>query len=469
MGLPDLYPAQVGSPYTTLAAPYTSGESTMTLVDATKLPDAPNIVCLAGDVAGEFKYTGKDGNTLTGVTKLSGTPETTWLAGTYAFRGIAAYDHNALIANVVSKEPAFAKNSAFNKNFGTTSGTVCQGNDPRLSDARTPKAHTHGGGDITSTVANAATATKLATARKITLSGDVTGSTTFDGSGDKTIITVVADNSHNHVIENVDGLQDALDGMVVVGHNHDGLYEPAFVKRTAFNKDFGTTAGTVCQGNDPRLSDSRDPKPHTHGGTDITGTVANADKVDGYHAADLPAYVQGQNLPTRTLVLQGASLIVPDTNGAEIVTETLPGGRLIRGASFGVSASDITAQIGHPMPTNWDGGTVTAQFLFATAATAGTVKFSLAGRASVSDNELDQAFGTPQSATLDIAAQPGKAAWDLWTTDPTNPITLAGSPQGPGRRWVQWKITRDAADTCAYDVLLLAVVIEYGTDGYSDA
>ena len=50
-----------------------------------------------------------------------------------------------------------------------------------------------------------------------------------------------------------------------------------------------------------------------------------------------------------------------------------------------------------------------------------------------------------------------------------SPFSGPGSPQGPGRRLVQWKITRDAADTCAYDVLLLAVVIEYGTDGYSDA
>jgi len=97
MGLPDLYPAQVGSPYTTLAAPYTTGEATMTVVDATKLPDAPNIVCLAGDVAGEFKYTGKDGNILQGVVALPGTPvATTWPAGTFAFRGIAAYDLDAL-------------------------------------------------------------------------------------------------------------------------------------------------------------------------------------------------------------------------------------------------------------------------------------------------------------------------------------------------------------------------------------
>ena len=38
----------------------------------------------------------------------------------------------------VGAEAAFNKNSAFNKNFGSTSGTVTQGNDSRLSDARTP-------------------------------------------------------------------------------------------------------------------------------------------------------------------------------------------------------------------------------------------------------------------------------------------------------------------------------------------
>lgn len=31
-------------------------------------------------------------------------------------------------------------------------------------------------------------------------------------------------------------------------HNHAGIYEPVFSKNTAFNKNFGTTSGTVCQG-----------------------------------------------------------------------------------------------------------------------------------------------------------------------------------------------------------------------------
>lgn len=58
---------------------------------------------------------------------------------------------------------------------------------------------------------NVLSATKWTTARTISLTGDVTGSTSIDGSGNVSITAVVVDDSHNHVITNVDGLQDALD------------------------------------------------------------------------------------------------------------------------------------------------------------------------------------------------------------------------------------------------------------------
>ena len=58
---------------------------------------------------------------------------------------------------------------------------------------------------------NAGTATKLASAKTITLDGDATGSVSFDGSENKTLTVTVKDDSHNHVIANVDGLQAALD------------------------------------------------------------------------------------------------------------------------------------------------------------------------------------------------------------------------------------------------------------------
>lgn len=40
--------------------------------------------------------------------------------------------------------------------------------------------------------------------------------------------------------------------------------EKEFNKNTAFNKNFGTSKDTVCEGNDIRLSDKRQPLPHNH-------------------------------------------------------------------------------------------------------------------------------------------------------------------------------------------------------------
>lgn len=51
----------------------------------------------------------------------------------------------------------------------------------------------------------------LATARTIALSGDVSGSASFNGGSNITITATVADNSHNHTISNIDGLQTEID------------------------------------------------------------------------------------------------------------------------------------------------------------------------------------------------------------------------------------------------------------------
>ena len=49
------------------------------------------------------------------------------------------------------------------------------------------------------------------TARTITLGGDLSGSVSIDGSTNVTLNATVADDSHNHVISNIDGLQTELD------------------------------------------------------------------------------------------------------------------------------------------------------------------------------------------------------------------------------------------------------------------
>ena len=73
------------------------------------------------------------------------------LAGHQSEKNTSAHEVSnisGLQAILNEKEYMFSKNTAFNKNFGTTSGTVCQGDDSRLSDARIPTAHTHTVSDV---------------------------------------------------------------------------------------------------------------------------------------------------------------------------------------------------------------------------------------------------------------------------------------------------------------------------------
>ena len=69
-------------------------------------------------------------------------------------------------------------------------------------------------------VNHAQKADKLTNERKITLTGHTSGAGRFDGSKDISINVTVKDDSHNHTIANVKGLQTALDGKLSATHDH---------------------------------------------------------------------------------------------------------------------------------------------------------------------------------------------------------------------------------------------------------
>lgn len=70
-------------------------------------------------------------------------------------------------------------------------------------------------GTITAALAgNATTATTLETARTISLSGDVSGSVSFNGSQNVDIAATIDDDSHNHVVGNIDNFTETVQDLV---------------------------------------------------------------------------------------------------------------------------------------------------------------------------------------------------------------------------------------------------------------
>ena len=92
----------------------------------------------------------------------------------------------------------------------TTASTLATARNIAVTGAVTGNANFDGSGNISITTTATADPT-------LTLNGDASGSATFTNLGNATLTVTVADDSHNHVISNVDGLQTALDGKQASG------------------------------------------------------------------------------------------------------------------------------------------------------------------------------------------------------------------------------------------------------------
>ena len=127
--------------------------------------------------------------------------------------------------------------STFSVDFaadGTTSTTkAVRADDSRLSDARTPTSHTHALADIQQ---GGATSGQV-----LEWSGSAWAPATLSGGGGGTVTSVTAGTG--------------LTGGTITGTG-------------TIAADFGTTSGTICQGDDSRLSNARTPTAHTHDATD---------------------------------------------------------------------------------------------------------------------------------------------------------------------------------------------------------
>ena len=96
-----MYPAMPNSPQTELAAAIDDTQTTITVLDGSVLPDAPNLLVIGGGEDAEtILYTGKSGNDLTGVTRGFQGVAKAWGAGIKVARNFTAYDYDALRQNI---------------------------------------------------------------------------------------------------------------------------------------------------------------------------------------------------------------------------------------------------------------------------------------------------------------------------------------------------------------------------------
>ena len=147
---------------------------------------------------------------------------------------------------------------------------------------------------------NASTATKLATTRSITLSGDVTGTVNFDGSANVTISATIAANS------------------VVLGTDTTGNYVASATAGTGI-----TITGTAGEGWAPTITNSA---PNVTTNLSYTTSATNGTVVcsDGTNAV----------IPAATATLAGLMVAVDkvkldgSNNAGNLTTGTLPDARL---------------------------------------------------------------------------------------------------------------------------------------------
>ena len=141
--------------------------------------------------------------------------------------GVTATEFN----NVLDGNTTTASEINTIRGTGTVQG-ISKGNSPSFV-----KVTANLTGNVTGNLTgNAGTATKLATARTITLSGDVSGSTTFDGSGNKTITTTVANNSHTHTSSNISDATNNNTANMVVKRSSDGSFNGKNIEAEGYLK-----------------------------------------------------------------------------------------------------------------------------------------------------------------------------------------------------------------------------------------
>lgn len=243
------------------------------------------------------------------------------------------------------------------------------------------------------------------------------------------------------------------------------LHEPKAHKTSHQN---GGSDEISVAGLSGELADDQPPKAHASDHTDGTDDIQDATSGQkGLATATQITKLDAlDETPIRTIVIIAGSLSPATTSGCAAITKSEVGSNKIDVNQLAFDKDSIEhAFINFVMPDSYNGGTITAQFIWtAIAGTTGNVIWGIKGRAYADDDGIDQAHGTEQEVTDAFIAQN-----DVHISAATSALTLAGSPAGG--QLVHLDIYRDATDagdTFDADANLIGIKIEYTASSMGD-
>jgi len=160
---------------------------------------------------------------------------------------------------------------------------------------------------------------KLGATASVTLSGDVTGTASFSANA-VTITTTIADDSHNHVISNVDGLQAALDAKASLT---GAAFTGAITTTSTFDGRDVATDGSKLDGIETNATADQTASEILTAVKTVDGAASglDADLLDGQHGSHYLDWTNTTNKPDPTITLGG------DLTGSITLTD-LAGGTL---------------------------------------------------------------------------------------------------------------------------------------------
>ncbi len=167
---------------------------------------------------------------------------------------------DGISSTLIAKWNALVSFVGFAQNGAATAGKAVEANDSRLSNARTPTAHTHSVSDI------GELQTKL--------DGKSPTSHNHDGSYEPKDSTLQSQ-KHTHSNKSV---LDGISSTLIAKWN-------ALVSFVGFAQNGAATAGKAVEANDSRLSNARTPTAHTHTHADLPTYPTQVTYNNKYHAS----------------------------------------------------------------------------------------------------------------------------------------------------------------------------------------